>query len=72
MLITLMYVVVFAMGVLIFSLVVWRRARADARRRASHVQKVPEELRIRHAVSRMSNGGYKGSQIELKVYNGDI
>lgn len=45
---------------------------ANARRQSDYAQKVPEELKIRHAVSRMGNVEYKGNQIELKVYNGDV
>jgi len=32
----------------------------------------PAEEVLRHAASRMQNGSYKGSEIELKIFNGDV
>ncbi len=69
---TLAYIAVCISLLVVLALFVRWHERNVVRDLSSRSHEVSDQMRKRHAVSRMSNGGYKGRQIELRVYNGDI
>lgn len=68
------YIIVFITAVIVTALLAGYRARKDDVTPVARVgfpQPTGRDV-LRHEASRMRNGGFKGAQIELKVYNGNI